>query len=274
MRLDRPIGTLLLMWPALWGLWIAGAGSPPTSTVIVFVLGVILMRAAGCAINDYADRNFDAHVARTCNRPLATKEITSNEAIAIFLILSLIAFALVLTQNLLTIAMSFIAVLLTAIYPFMKRITHIPQLVLGTAFGWAVPMAFTAIRDQVPILGWQIFFAVILWAIIYDTQYAMVDRNDDLKIGIKSTAILFGRNDRLIIGLLQGLMILVLVSIGIATELNIPYYSSLIIGIGLFLYQQYLIRNRDPKDCLAAFLHNNYFGMCIFTGILLDYAVY
>lgn len=272
-RLDRPIGILLLLWPTLWALWLAGQGQPNVSTVLVFTLGVILTRSAGCAINDYADRNFDGLVARTCNRPLVAGQVSSPEAIAVFLSLSLAAFTLVLTQNFLTISLSVIAFLLTIIYPFTKRFIHLPQLILGAAFGWAVPMAYAALTGSVPTIAWWLFVAVLIWALIYDTEYAMADREDDLKIGVKSSAILFGRYDRLIVAILQTVMLILLASIGIQIKLGFIFILSLIIAAGLASYQQYLIRNREPNACFKAFLHNHYFGMTIFLGILLDYAL-
>lgn len=270
-RLNRPIGILLLLWPTLWALWIASNGQPEWNTVYVFILGVILTRSAGCAINDYADRNFDGLVQRTCNRPIITGEVSPKGAIATFLILSLTAFLLVLTQNYLTIYLSTIAALLTATYPFTKRIIHIPQLILGIAFGWAVPMAFAAITNTIPAIAWLLFLTVIIWAIIYDTQYAMVDKADDLKIGIKSSAIWFGTYDRLIIGILQTIMLILLFTIGQYTQRQWPYFTSLIIATGLAIYQQYLIRHRQPAQCFKAFLHNNYLGLCIFLGLWIDY---
>lgn len=272
-RLHRPIGIFLLMWPALWALWLAGDGQPPWLVVLVFVLGVVLMRSAGCAINDYADRNFDGHVTRTRQRPLATGVVSPGEAVAVFVILSLIAFGLVLLLNWQTVALSVVAALLTLIYPFMKRFTHVPQLFLGAAFGWAIPMAFTAVTGSVPGYAWMLFVATLIWALIYDTQYAMVDREDDLKIGIKSTAILFGKHDRLVIGLLQVLMLGLLVWVGVLAGRGILYAVGLTVAAGLALYQQILIRNREPAHCFKAFLNNNYFGMAIFVGLLLDYAV-
>lgn len=272
-RLHRPIGIFLLMWPALWALWLAGAGQPPWSIVLIFVLGVVLMRSAGCAINDFADRGFDGQVARTNQRPLATGEVSAREAIGVFLVLSLIAFVLVLQLNWQTVALSVIALALTWIYPFMKRFTHVPQLFLGAAFGWAIPMAFTAVTGAIPFYAWVLFSATLIWALIYDTQYAMVDREDDLKIGIKSTAILFGRWDRLTIGLLQIMMLALLLWIGEITERGLVYQFSLLAAAGFALYQQYLIRQRIPKRCFQAFLNNNYFGMAIFVGLIGDYAL-
>jgi 4-hydroxybenzoate polyprenyltransferase len=272
-RLNRPIGIFLLLWPGLWALWIAGDGQPTWWIVLIFVAGTALMRSAGCAINDYADRDFDGHVARTHQRPVASGRVTPKEALLVFLVLSLVAFVLVLFLNRLTILMSFVAVSLAAIYPFMKRYTHMPQLVLGMAFGWAVPMAFTALQGQVPTVAWLLFAAAVIWALIYDTMYAMVDREDDLKVGIKSTAILFGRFDRLIIGLLQLLMLGLLAGAGLLAGLGLFYWIGLGIGALLFIYQQWLIREREPGRCFHGFLNNNWFGMSIFTGIAADYII-
>lgn len=270
-RANRPIGILLLLWPSLWALWIAGEGSPPWHVVVIFVLGVTLMRSAGCAINDYADRHIDGHVERTRNRPLALGLISPKEALGVFVTLTLVAFCLVLFLNWQTILMSFVAAALAAIYPFMKRYTHLPQLVLGAAFGWAVPMAFTALSGTTPPIAWLLFMATVIWALIYDTQYAMVDRPDDLKIGVKSTAILFGDLDRLIIGILQLTMLGILLLVGLNAELGKYFYFGLGLATLLAVYQQYLIRNRDAKGCFAAFLNNNYFGMAIFGGLVLEY---
>lgn len=270
-RADRPIGIYLLLWPALWALWVAAEGVPPWWTLLVFVLGTALMRSAGCAINDFADRDLDGHVARTAQRPLATGLVSPREAVIVFLVLSLLAFALVLTLNVRTIAYSFVAVVLAAGYPFMKRYTHMPQLVLGMAFGWAVPMAFTALQDQTPPVAWVLFAATVVWALIYDTMYAMVDREDDLKIGIKSTAILFGRFDRLVIGVLQVLMLALLWQAGQMAGRGIVYQAALAVGAGLFIYHQWLIRGREPQACFRAFLHNHYFGMLVFLGLFGDY---
>lgn len=272
-RADRPIGILLLLWPALWALWVAGAGRPPWDVTLIFVLGTALMRSAGCAINDYADRRFDGQVARTCKRPMPTGRVSPGEAIAVFAVLSLAAFALVLLLNRQTVLMSFVALGLAATYPFTKRVTHWPQAVLGLAFGWAVPMAFTAIQGEVPPVGWVLFAATVVWALIYDTQYAMVDRADDLKVGVKSTAILFGEHDRLIIGLLQLIMIALLVVAGILAARGPAFYLGVALGAVLFAYQQWLIREREPKRCFEAFLDNNRFGMVVFLGVLADYFV-
>ncbi|PLY16181.1 MAG: 4-hydroxybenzoate octaprenyltransferase [Sedimenticola sp.] len=270
-RFHRPIGTLLLLWPALWALWIAGDGQPPWHVVLIFIVGVFLMRSAGCAINDYADRDFDGKVARTLDRPLAQGLIKPREALWVFAVLVLLAFALVLLLNGLTIMMSVVALVLAAAYPFMKRYTHLPQLVLGMAFGWAVPMAFTALQGAVPHYVWILFIATVLWALIYDTEYAMVDREDDLRIGIKSTAILFGENDRMMIGILQLAMLGLLVLVGVKAGLGFIYYLGLLAAALSALYQQYLIRDRVPEACFRAFLENNTFGMVIFIGIFFDY---
>jgi len=272
-RLHRPIGIFLLMWPALWALWLAGEGQPPWYIVLVFVLGVVLMRSAGCAINDFADRDFDGHVARTRQRPLATGAVSPEEAVAIFVVLSLLAFGLVLFLNWQTVALSVVAALLTIIYPFMKRFTHVPQLFLGAAFGWAIPMAFTAVTGKIPAYAWLLFVSTLIWALIYDTQYAMVDREDDLKIGIKSTAILFGDLDRMVIGLLQVLMLGLLVWLGLLAGRGLWFFAGLVIAAVLALYQQSLIHRREPASCFKAFLNNNYFGMAIFVGLVLDYAL-
>src|SRR5690606_22596992 len=261
----------LLMWPMLWALWIAAEGMPAPKILAVFLLGMLLMRAAGCVINDFADRNFDGHVKRTKDRPLARGEIPPRNALILFVALCLLAFGLVLLLNRLTVYMSFVAVVLAASYPFMKRYTHLPQVVLGAAFGWAVPMAFTAITESTPPVAWLIFIAVVVWAVIYDTQYAMVDRDDDLKIGVKSTAILFGDADRLIIGVLQVLMLICLVLIGLRAELSGLYYVSLVAAAGMFAYQQHLIRDRSREGCFRAFLNNNYLGGAIFLGVFLHY---
>lgn len=271
-RLHRPIGVFLLLWPALWALWLAGEGTPPWRMVLIFVLGVVLMRSAGCAINDFADRDFDGHVARTQGRPLATGAVSPREAVAIFVTLSLVAFGLVLFLNWQTVALSVVALLLTVIYPFMKRYTHVPQLFLGAAFGWAIPMAFTAITGSIPVYAWVLFGATLIWALIYDTQYAMVDRNDDLQIGIKSTAILFGDWDRLVVGLLQLVMLVILAWIGWVSGRGHWYAAGLVLAACLAAYQQWLIRDREPGACFEAFLNNNYFGMAVFLGLVLDYA--
>jgi len=270
-RIDRPIGILLLLWPSLWALWIAGEGHPDWHLVVIFSLGVFLMRSAGCAINDYADRDIDGHVERTKQRPVAAGLIKPKEALWVFVVLCLTAFALVLFLDWKTVAMSFVAAFLAAAYPFMKRYTHLPQVVLGAAFGWAVPMAFMAQTGSIPPVAWLLFAATVIWAVIYDTQYAMVDREDDIKIGVKSTAILFGRFDLLIISLLQAVMLGMLLVVGLWIEAKGAYILGLFVAMGLFMYQQRIIRSRSPAACFAAFLNNNYFGMVIFIGLVLDY---
>ena len=272
-RLHRPIGILLLLWPTLWSLWIAAEGVPPWGMVLVFTLGVAIMRSAGCAINDYADRDFDGHVARTEDRPIASGLIQPKEAIGVFLALSLIAASLLFFLNWPTRYLSVVALGLTALYPFMKRYTYLPQVVLGAAFGWAVPMVFMALTESLPLIAWVIFASTLIWALIYDTQYAMVDRQDDLKIGVKSTAILFGRHDNLIVGLLQGVMIGLLILIGLMSDRGVLYFLGIAAAAMLFLYQQWLTRDRDPKACFEAFLNNNRFGLVVFVGLVLDYAV-
>lgn len=270
-RLDRPIGILLLLWPALWALWIAAEGRPPWDILVIFILGVALMRSAGCAINDYADRDIDGEVERTSQRPLATGDVSPKEAIMVFVVLSLIAFVLALFLNWPTIYMSLVAVVLAAIYPFMKRYTHLPQLVLGMAFGWAVPMAFMAVTENIPDVAWLLYIATIIWTLVYDTQYAMVDRDDDIRIGVKSTAILFGENDRLMIGMFQLFMLGILLLVGSQIGLGLYYHLGLA-AAGLFaLYQQKLTWNRDREGCFKAFLNNNWFGASIFMGLVLEY---
>jgi 4-hydroxybenzoate polyprenyltransferase len=271
-RLNRPIGIFLLMWPALWALWIAAEGMPPWWIAFIFVAGVILMRSAGCAINDFADRDFDGRVARTRERPIATGLVSPKEAVGVFLVLSLTAFGLVLFLDWQTILLSTVALALTIVYPFMKRFTHVPQLFLGAAFGWAVPMAFTAVTGSVPPLGWLMFGAAVVWALVYDTQYAMVDREDDLAVGIKSTAILFGRYDRLVVGLLQLLLLALLAAVGHLAGSGPWYFAGLVVAGSLAMHHQYLIRDREPADCFRAFLGNNYLGMAVFLGLVADYA--
>ena len=271
MRLHRPIGIYLLLWPTLWALWLAGQGHPPQGVTLVFILGVILMRSAGCVINDIADRNFDPHVARTRDRPLAARRVTLYEAVGVALLLALLAFLLVLTQNALTVQLSFIGVALAASYPLMKRLHSLPQVHLGAAFGWGIPMAYAAVSNELPLIAWLLFLANILWSVIYDTQYAMVDREDDLKVGVKSTAILFGERDRQIIGSLQLALLALLALIGLLSGRGAIYYLGLFIAAWLALYQQYLIRDRQPEGCFKAFLNNNAFGMAVFCGLLVDF---
>lgn len=272
-RFDKPIGTLLLLWPTLWALWLAAGGIPRLDLLLIFVLGTFLMRSAGCVVNDLADRHWDGEVNRTQGRPLVTGAVTVQEARILFLGLLLAAFALVLFTNPLTVALSFAAVLLAATYPFMKRYTHLPQLVLGAAFSWGVPMAFAAQQEALPPELWLLYFANLAWTMAYDTKYAMVDREDDLAIGIKSTAILFGRHDRLVIGLLQVLFLGLMMAAGMSFGLGLPFYCGLVLAGLLCVYHQYLIRERDPDACFRAFLHNNWVGAVIFAGIALDHAL-
>ncbi len=270
-RLDKPIGILLLLWPTLIALWIAAGGWPDPFVLFVFVMGVILMRSAGCAINDYADRDIDGKVKRTAQRPLASGKITGIETLLVFAILSILAFSLVLFMNTLTIIMSLIGVVLAASYPFMKRYHYLPQVHLGAAFGWSAPMAYAAQANEVTIITWLIFLATILWATAYDTMYAMVDYDDDIKIGVKSTAILFGNQDKIIIAAIQALLILNLLLIGHRAELSGFYYLGVSAASVFAIYQQYLIRDRKRELCFQAFLNNNYFGLVLFIGVLLDY---
>lgn len=270
-RLDKPIGILLLLWPTLIALWIAARGWPEPAVLFVFIAGVILMRSAGCAINDYADRHVDNKVKRTKHRPLTSGKISEKETLLVFATLSLSAFILVLFMNELTIWMSFIGILLAASYPFMKRYHYLPQVHLGAAFGWSAPMAYTAQANEVTAVTWLIFLATILWATAYDTMYAMVDYDDDIKIGVKSTAILFGNQDRLIIGIIQILLILNLILIGNRAELSGFYYLGVTAASVFAVYQQYLIKDRKRELCFQAFLNNNWFGLVLFVGIFLDY---
>ncbi|MBL4710976.1 MAG: 4-hydroxybenzoate octaprenyltransferase [Gammaproteobacteria bacterium] len=270
-RLDKPIGILLLLWPTLIALWIAAEGWPDPLVLLVFVLGVILMRSAGCAINDYADRKIDRKVKRTKQRPLASGKITKKETLLVFTSLSLTAFILVLFMNTLTIIMSLVGIVLAISYPFMKRYHYLPQVHLGAAFGWSAPMAYAAQADEVTAVTWLIFLATILWATAYDTMYAMVDYDDDIKIGVKSTAILFGNQDKLIIGAIQLLLILDLLLIGQRADLNGFYYLGVAAACMFAIYQQYLIKDRKRELCFQAFLNNNWFGMVLFIGVFLNY---
>jgi 4-hydroxybenzoate polyprenyltransferase len=272
-RLDRPIGILILLWPTLWALWIASGGKPDVLVLTIFGLGVVLMRSAGCVINDYADRDFDPHVERTKQRPLAAGKVQPKEALVVFVVLCLCAFGLVLLLNTYTIMLSFAGAFLAASYPFMKRYTQLPQAYLGIAFGWAVPMAFAAQLNTIPSVAWVLYMAVVLWALVYDTMYAMVDKEDDLKIGVKSTAILFGAYDRQIMVVLQAIILGLLVKVGLMQHLGWPYYLGLSIAAGLSGYQQKLIFNRDKKRCFQAFLNNNWFGLAVFAGIFIDYSL-
>ena len=270
-RFDKPIGTLLLLWPALWALWIAAQGVPDYTLLAIFLAGTFLARSAGCIINDLADRNLDGAVARTNARPLVTGAITVREAVALFVALMLLAFILVLFTNRLTVILSVGAVILASSYPFMKRYMQLPQLVLGAAFSWSIPMAFAAQSGALPPALWLVYLGNLLWTMAYDTAYAMVDREDDLKIGIKSAAILFGQYDRLIIALLQVSSLICLYLAGQAFGLGLYYNASLVVSAVLFGYQQYLIRERKPDACFNAFLNNNWVGMAIFVGVALNY---
>jgi 4-hydroxybenzoate polyprenyltransferase len=272
MRLNRPIGILLLLWPTLWGLWIAGAGQPSGLVLVVFVLGVVLMRSAGCVINDYADRGFDPHVERTRDRPLAAGRVSAREAVLLFVVLCLIAFGLVLLTNALTVTLSVVGAALAASYPFMKRYTHLPQFYLGAAFGWSIPMAFAAQTGTVPPVAWVLFLANVFWSVAYDTAYAMVDREDDLRIGVKSTAVLFEGFDRAMIAVAHGITLGLLVAAGHMARLGVLYHAGLIAAAGLAVYQQYLMRGRTRAGCFQAFLNNNWFGAAVFAGLVLHYA--
>jgi 4-hydroxybenzoate polyprenyltransferase len=270
MRIDKPIGSLLLLWPTLWALWLAGRGAPSVGVLVVFILGVFLMRAAGCVINDFADRKIDGHVKRTASRPLPSGTISEKEAKILFVLLVAAAFGLVLTLNTMTILLSVAGLALAWVYPFMKRVTHLPQLILGAAFGWSIPMGYAAVSESLPLPCWLLFAVNILWTVAYDTQYAMVDRDDDIRIGVKSTAILFGRYDKVIIGLLQALTLMLLVWLGWQLRLNGVYYAALVVAGGLFAYQQLLIVERDRQACFKAFLNNNLVGMVIYLGIAMS----
>ncbi|MFN7096942.1 MAG: 4-hydroxybenzoate octaprenyltransferase, partial [Gammaproteobacteria bacterium] len=266
-RLHRPIGIFLLLWPIWWSLWLATAGLPSLKLLIIFTAGVFLMRSAGCIINDLIDQPFDGNVQRTQYRPLITHAITQTQALVFFILLCLIALALVLQLNLITVLLACLALVLSVLYPFMKRIIYLPQLVLGVAWYIGILMAFTAVNGHLNATAWLVYITGIIWTIIYDTMYAMVDRNDDILIGIKSTAILFGRFDTSILALLQLSMILLLCLIGDINHLSWPYYIGIIVASSFFLYQQYLIKNRQPANCLAAFSNNHWVGMSIFLGI-------
>jgi 4-hydroxybenzoate polyprenyltransferase len=271
-RLHRPIGIWLLLWPVLWGVWIAGGSHPSPKVLVVFVLGTVAMRSAGCVINDLADRDFDPFVKRTRDRPIASRRISPYEALIWFFVLVAVALALVLQLDPYTIRMSFVGAALAVSYPFFKRFFPLPQFYLGVAFSWGVPMAFMAQNGNIPRVAWIIFFAGIIWAAVYDTMYAMVDREDDLKIGVKSSAIVFGDMDKLIIGMLQGLMLYALYLVGTNMEFGGWYDAGLVAAAVFFVYQQWLIRARKPEACFRAFQNNQYVGMAVFVGILLQYA--
>lgn len=273
MRLDKPIGIYLLLWPTIWALLMASDGIPPIGITLIFVAGVVLMRSAGCVINDYADRKVDGSVKRTAMRPLAKGEVSTSETLTLFLVLVMISLGLVLLLNWQTIALSVVALLLAASYPFMKRYTHLPQVVLGAAFGWGIPMAFMAVLETIPTYGWWVFIANITWTVVYDTMYAMVDRDDDLKIGVKSTAILFGRYDVAIIIALQVVTLAILYLVGVSISVHWPYNVSLLIAALLFYRQYKMIKHRDRDSCFTAFLDNHYVGMVITIGLIVNYWV-
>ena len=271
MRMHKPIGILVLLWPTLWCLWIAGEGSPSIANVLIFLCGTICMRAAGCCINDYADRNFDGKVKRTAERPLVAGKILPREALLCCAALCVLAFLLVLLTNTLTIMMSVIGLALALVYPFMKRHTHLAQIVLGAAFSWGGMMAFTAETGSLPAEAWLLYVGNVLWTVVYDTEYAMVDRDDDLKIGVKSTAILFADADRHIIGFLQLMFVVTMWLVAQRFSLGFWYYLSLAVVIGLFVHQQRLISERNRDDCFKAFLQNNYVGMAVFVGTMMTF---
>lgn len=271
MRMDKPIGTWLLAWPTFWALLIAGAGDPSIRLVAIFAAGVFLMRSAGCVINDFADRKLDRHVSRTRSRPLASGQVTSTEALLLFAGLVLLAFLLVLTLNWLTVGLSFIALALAAFYPFAKRFTYLPQIFLGAAFSMAIPMAFAAVEYRVPLIAWVLFVANLIWTVMYDTQYAMADREDDLKVGIKSTAILFGRYDLPAIAGLQVLTLCLLALTGWMLSAAPYYWLALILVATMFVWQSWMISGREPDECMRAFRQNHYVGMVITVGLALHF---
>jgi 4-hydroxybenzoate polyprenyltransferase len=272
MRIDKPIGIWLLLWPVLWALWLAGEGHPDQGLFVVFLLGVFVMRSAGCVLNDYADRKIDPYVERTRNRPIASGAVTPTEALVLFVALSLIAVGLATMLNRPAQLLAAVAAGLTVVYPFIKRFVSIPQFVLGAAFGWAVPMVFAAQTGGTPQLAWLVFGVALVWAVIYDTFYAMVDREDDIKVGVKSTAILFGDVDLFVIAGLQLLMLLGLVLVGLRASLGFWYFASVAISACLMAYHLWLARGRQPAGCFAAFLHNHIIGLIVFVGIVLHYA--
>ncbi|HYL03237.1 MAG TPA: 4-hydroxybenzoate octaprenyltransferase [Steroidobacteraceae bacterium] len=272
MRLDRPVGTWLLLWPALWALWIAGAGQPRPKVLIVFVAGVVVMRAAGCVINDFADRDIDPYVRRTRDRPLAARHVSPVEALVLFVVLIAIALWLVTRLDRFTVELACVGALLTVSYPFVKRVFPLPQLYLGISFGgWSVLMAYAAQAGSLPRVAWVLYIAAVIWAAIYDTIYAMIDREDDIRIGVKSSAILFADMDRLLIGAMQAMMLYALYLVGIDMHFGRWYYGGIAGALALFAWQQWLIRRRHPAGCLRAFLNNQYVGLVLFVGILLQY---
>lgn len=272
-RMDRPIGALLLLWPTWWALWLAARDFPPVGPLVIFTLGVFAMRSAGCAINDYADRELDPQVARTRGRPIASGRVTPREALIVFAVLLAFSFVLVLFTNKLTILLSFAGAALAAVYPFSKRYTHLPQVVLGAAFGWSIPMAFAAVTNSVPPVAWLLFIGNILWSTLYDTEYAMVDREEDIKAGARSTAILFADADLVIIGILMGSFLLTMLLVGTRSALGWPYWIALAAVAGMFCYQQWIMRDRERGACLAAFRHNNWVGLALWLGIVIALAL-
>ena len=273
MRLNRPIGIYLVLWPALWALWIAAEGIPSWDLIAIFVLGAVVMRSAGCVINDYADRKVDGHVARTKERPLVTGDVSARGAIILFVLLLAIALGLVLLTNRFTLYLSVGGALLAFCYPFMKRYTYLPQVVLGAAFAWAVPMAFAALSAELDRGVWLLYTAVVMWTVTFDTFYAMVDRDDDIKIGVKSIAILLGDQDKLFVAILQAMVIASLVMVGQHFSLGLLFYLGLCAAAAIFVYQQRLVRRREPENCFRAFLNNNWVGMVVFIGIAADFAL-
>jgi len=271
MRLDKPVGIWLLLWPELWALWIAGAGRPQPRILIIFLVGTVVMRSAGCVINDFVDRNVDPYVKRTRDRPLAARRMGPREALVLFGVLIAIALALALQLDAFTLKLACIGAALTISYPFLKRFFPLPQFYLGLAFGWAVPMAYMAAAGSLPRVAWVLFVTAVLWACIYDTLYAMVDRDDDVKIGVRSSAILFADMDRLIVGIMQAMMLFALMLVGRTMEFGRWYLAGVVTAGVFFLYQQWLIREREPAKCFRAFINNQYVGLVVFVGILLEY---
>jgi len=272
MRVDKPIGVYLLLWPVLWALWLAGAGHPDQGLFVVFLIGVFVMRSAGCVLNDFADRKIDPYVERTRDRPIASGAVSPVEALILFVALSLVAVGLASMLNRPAQLLAVVAAGLTIVYPFIKRFVSIPQFVLGAAFGWAVPMVFAAQTGGTPQLAWLVFAVALVWAVIYDSFYAMVDREDDLKVGVKSTAILFGDVDLFVIAGLQLIMLIGLVLVGVLAQLGFWYYAAVAVAAGLMAYHLWLARDRKPAGCFAAFLHNHFIGLVIFIGIVLHYS--
>lgn len=270
-RLDKPIGILLLLWPTLWAQWLASNGDPDWLILWIFVMGVVLMRSAGCVINDYADRDFDPHVARTCERPLAAGKVSPKEALLLAAGLSLLAFLLILPLNALVLKLSLVALFLAASYPFTKRFFAIPQAYLGVAFGFGIPMSYAALWGEVPPEAWILLVANVFWAIAYDTEYAMVDRADDLKIGIKTSAITFGRFDLAAVALCYAATLALLAWVGVLRDFSVWYYAGLVVAGAIAVYHLRLIRSRDPRECFRAFLHNTWFGAAVFGGIVLHF---